>query len=381
MTTPRPRPTEPTPVEPIRPDAIRPEVQENPTKAPPEFSVLSLVNTALRNRWLILALALLGGFYAGYTALQLPKLFTTQAQFMPKGARGQSQFQGIAQQFGIAMGDADPSQSAQFYTDLFDSRPLLQAVADREYRVRTDSGVVTGTLAQIYHIRDRNPEVVKTSVAKTLHGQLKASPSFRTGVITLTVKSKYPELSVQIARNLLDQVNLFNLNRRQEQAGAERTFIEKQMGDALGELSRAEDNLQAFLTENRDFKQSPNLALEFDRLNRAVTFRQQMYNTLAVGYEQAKIEEVRNLPVITVLEPPEMPIQAESRRGKRKVVLGMLAGAFLGLILAFFRDRFVASHDPTSDEFAEFTGLRRDALSELTHPLRGVSTLFTRRRS
>lgn len=375
MTTPRPRSTEPkavnVPVEPIRPDS-RGEAED--------LSIISLVNTVLRHRWLILAVALVSGFYAGWRATRLPRLFTTEAQFMPKGGRGQSQIQGLAQQFGIAVGGGDAGQSPQFYMDLLESRPLLADVANREYRVRTDSGVITGNLAKVYRIRSRNPDVAKASVIGALRGQIDATTSIKTGVISVTVRSLYPDLSVQIARNLLDQVNVFNLNRRQEQAGAERGFIEKRLSEAQGELSRAEENLQAFLTENRDFKSSPGLSLEFDRLNRTVSSRQQLYNGLATSYEQAKIEEVRDLPVITVLEPPEYPIQPDPRGGKRRTGLGLLLGAFLGILLAFARDRIAANRDARSDEFAEFAELKRDAVSDLTHPWRKVSGLLARRK-
>ena len=81
-------------------------------------------------------------------------------------------------------------------------------------------------------------------------------------------------------------MNIFNLNNRQQQAGAERAFIEKRLADAQSQLSNAENNLQAFLTENRDFRSSPTLQLEFDRLNRTVASRQSLYNSLAASYEQ-----------------------------------------------------------------------------------------------
>jgi uncharacterized protein involved in exopolysaccharide biosynthesis len=377
LTTPRPRSSEPLAVpvgvEPIRPDA--PPVND-------ELSVISIINSVLRHRWLIVALMLLGGLYLGWKSYKQPRLYTTEAQFMPKGSRGQSQIQGLAQQFGIAVGGGDAGASPQFYLDLLESRPLLAAVADRSYRVRTDKGVVTGNLATIYGIRNRNPAVVKSSVTNALKGQVDENTSLKTGVITVTVHAKYPELSVQIAQGLLDQVNAFNLNRRQESASAEREFIERRLAEAQAQLSQAEDNLQGFLQENRDFRSSPSLQLEFDRLNRTVTSRQTLYNSLATSYEQAKIEEVRDLPVITILETPEMPIQPDPHGGKRKVLLGILVGLAFGIVLAFLLDRLAANKKVHSDELEEFAALKREAVGDLMHPWRVVSrTLASRKRS
>ncbi|HEY4954941.1 MAG TPA: hypothetical protein VII02_08650, partial [Gemmatimonadaceae bacterium] len=187
-------------------------------------------------------------------------------------------------------------------------------------------------------------------------------------------------LAVQIAQGLLDQVNAFNLNRRQESASAEREFIEKRLAEAQAQLSQAEDNLQSFLTENRDFRSSPSLQLGFDRLNRNVSSRQSLYNGLATSYEQAKIEEVRDLPVITVLEPPEMPIQPDPHGGKRKVILGMLVGLVAGMVLAFLLDRLAANRNVRSDELEEFAALKRDALGDLTHPWRAIGRAIPSRK-
>jgi uncharacterized protein involved in exopolysaccharide biosynthesis len=354
------------PVEPIRPDSD-------------EFSVISLINTVLRHRWLILIIAVAAGGYQAYKTSRMPRVYTAEAQFMPKGSRGQSQLQGLAQQFGIPVSSGDAAQSPAFYVDLLESRPLLAAVAEQQYRIRTPTGIRTGTLAELYGIRNTNPVTVRTNVVNQLKGQVNENVSVRTGVITVSVWSRYPELSAQLARNLLDQVNAFNLNRRQEQAGAERAFIEKRLADAQAQLSQAENNLQVFLTENRDFRSSPTLTLEFDRLNRAVGSRQSLYNGLATSYEQAKIEEVRDLPVITVLEPPEMPIEADPRGGRRKALLGFVIGLIGGIVIAFVIDRLAVNKTVRSDEFAEFATLKREALADLTNPLRRVTKVISSR--
>lgn len=370
MTTPRPRPSEPLMVSgPAEPIHVESE----------EFSIISLVNTVLRHRWLIILLAVIAAGYQAYRASKLPFVYSTEAQFMPKGSRGQSQIQGLAQQFGIAVGGGDASQSPAFYVDLLKSRPLLSSVAEQQYRIRTDKGVRTGNLAELYGIRHNNPEVVRSRVVNRLKGQINPNVSARTGVITISVWAKYPELAVQIARNVLDEVNVFNLNNRQQTASAERAFIEKRLADAQSQLSNAENNLQVFLTENRDFRSSPTLTLEFDRLNRAVASRQSLYNALATSYEQAKIEEVRDLPVITVLEPPELPIEPDPRGGKRKTLLGLIIGLFAGIVIAFVIDRVAVNKNVRSDEFAEFAALKREAMTDFTNPLKRVSRVISSR--
>src|SRR5207244_11273019 len=51
--------------------------------------------------------------------------------------------------------------------------------------------------------------------------------------------------------------------------------------------------------------------------------------TLAQAYEQARVEEVRNTPVITIIDDPEL----YAKRSRSPVLMGVL-GFFGGLVLA-----------------------------------------------
>ena len=358
---------------PVSREPVRPE----PSLEGSTISVISVFTVLLRYRVLIVSLGLLVGLIVGYKSVSAPHYYTTEAQFMPQGSRGQSQISGLAQQFGIMLGGGDAGQSPAFYLDLLESRTLLTAVGNRNYSMRTDSGTVTGNLIKVYHIEGKTPAIQKAKMVQSLKGALEETSAPRTGVITLKVHAVTPEMSLQIARNVLDEVNLFNLNRRQAQAGAERSFVEKRLGEAQLELRQAEETLQSFLTENREFRSSPTLQLEFDRLNRTVAMRQQLYNSLAQSYEQAKIEEVRDLPVITIVEPPELPISQDPHGGIRRTIVGIIVGMAVGILLAFAHHLVVVHRDAESEEFTEFAALKREAIGDLTHPWR----IFTRHRA
>ena len=349
-------------------------------RPPGEISAVSLVNVLLRHRWMILLLGLAFGFYAGLKSVTSPKTYTTEAQFMPKGARGQSQLGGIAAQFGIALGGADASQSPQLYTDLLETRSLLWPVAQKNYRIRTDSGERSGNLVQIFRISNPREAVVRARVINSLKGAIKANLQSKTGVITVLVTTGNPELSLQIAQNLLEQVNIYNLTRRQEQATAERAFVEKQVDEKRAELRASEQELASFLESNRSWRSSPQLTLEYGRIQRLVDMRNQIYTTLLQSYETARIEEVRDLPVITVIESPELPLDADARGGLRKTLIGILVGLVLGGIIAFFRDRMARNKASQSDEFMEFDMLKRETIGDLTHPWRPVTRAFGSRR-
>ncbi|MEO8576300.1 MAG: hypothetical protein ABI556_06365 [Gemmatimonadales bacterium] len=352
---------------------------EPPFKSQGDISAVSLVNVILRHRWMILMLGLAFGLYSGAKSVTSPKTYTTEFQFMPKGARGQSGLGGIAAQLGVTLGGASES-SPQLYSDLLETRSLLWPVAQKTYRIRGDSGERTGDLMTIFRIRSPRPAVVRARVINSLKGAIKPTLAAKTGVITTTVQTGNPELSLQIAQNLLEQVNVYNLTRRQEQAAAERGFVERQVDEKRSELRAAEQEMENFLESNRLWRSSPQLSLEYGRLQRVVDMRNQIYTSLLQSYETARIEEVRDLPVITVIEAPELPLDPDRRGGLRKTLVGVLVGLVIGALIAFFRDKMARNKATQSDEFMEFDALKRETLGDLTHPWRPVTRAFGSRR-
>lgn len=371
----RPFVTEPLTVNPPR-EPSPPPAADQP---PPAISAVGLFNVLLRYRVMILTLALAFGFYSGYKSITSGKGYTAEAKFMPKGARGQSQLSGLAAQFGFNIG-GDAAQSPQLYVDLLETKALLWPVAQKQYTLKTDSGVTTGNLMKIYSIKPDRPEVMKVKTVEALARSIKGAVAPKTGVIDLAVTTGSPELSLQIAKNVLDQVNIYNLSNRQQQATAEREFAERQVSEKRAELRQAEADLENFLESNRLYRQSPQLSLEYDRLQRVVNMRNQIYSSLMSAYETARIEEVKDLPVITVIEQPELPIGPNARGGVKKTAIGLFAGLMLGVLIAFARDRMARNREAQTDDFIEFTELKREAIGDLTHPWRPITRAFGARR-
>jgi uncharacterized protein involved in exopolysaccharide biosynthesis len=148
--------------------------------------------------------------------------------------------------------------------------------------------------------------------------------------VELQLSTSNPDLSRQVAEQMLSLVNSFNLETRQTQAAAERRFTAEGLEQARQELRTAEDSLQSFLERNRQYENSPQLRFKYDRLQRRVALQQEVVASLARSLEQAKIDEVRNTPVITVVDPPERPPYPDSRNLVLRAVLGLLFGVLVG---------------------------------------------------
>ncbi len=75
--------------------------------------------------------------------------------------------------------------------------------------------------------------------------------------------------------------------QRQTRAGSERRFVEARLSKARAEFRDAEDALQEFSVRNRRYDASPDLRVQYGRLERAVSLRQQGYTQLAAVRSRA----------------------------------------------------------------------------------------------
>jgi uncharacterized protein involved in exopolysaccharide biosynthesis len=158
-------------------------------------------------------------------------------------------------------------------------------------------------------------------------------------------------------------LNDYNLQSLQSQAAAERRFTEARLDEARAALRGAEDALERFLEENRQYT-SPPLALERERIQRDVMLQQQIVMGLAQHYEDARIREVRNTPVITIVEEPALPVFPDPRGTLRLLILsGVLSGVAASGVVVFragWKRQRATDPDPSYDTLShEWKKLRR----------------------
>lgn len=335
-----------------------------------EVSLLLLLALVVRYWLWIAAGALVFATVAWIRAAGEPPVFTTTASFVPQGRRS-SAGSGLAAQFGFSGLGGDLSQSPQFYVDLVSSGEILRPVVDSVYTFRTDTGVIRAKLIDRL-APEKGPYLRRRELAVgTLRGWITAGASSKTGVITLTVRTEEPLLSQQVAARLLERINTFYLESRIEQAVTEREFTAARLREVEAELWAAENRLQAFMQANRDFSSSPHLSFAQNRLSREVDMRQQVYTALAQAYEQARIEELRDSPVITVLEHPQLPIAADSRTSAGKTLFAAILGGGLAFLLGLLIDIFFRGGAGTGGEdMAILRAALRSAGQDVRHPLR-----------
>lgn len=330
--------------------------QSSPERGGTSFAwILAVV---LIRRRFILAFALLGFLIALVAALLKASTYTASFSFIPQSGQDQSRsgLASLAGQFGISVGGS--SQPPQLYADLLETREILAPIARDSFGVAPGGGRRV-PLAEFFGVRGSDLRVVHEMTVRMLRTRVVAASAATrtTGVVDVTVKTKSPQVSFEIANRLLDGLNRFNLATRRSQAGEERRFTEGRLEAAKATLRSTEDALQYFLSGNRQLANSPQLSFRRDRLQREVSLQQQVVMGLAQQYEDARIREVRDTPVITLIDKPTLPAMADPRGRGVIIVLGTFVAFVLGVALVLTREgwnrrREEESGDPSYSRLA-----------------------------
>jgi uncharacterized protein involved in exopolysaccharide biosynthesis len=311
----------------------------------------------LRRRYLILTPSLAAGVIACLVTLRSPREYTASASFIPQDPASVSSQAGLGQlasQFGL-LPSRPGTSSPQFYANLLQSREVLRGVLLTSYGTpgATDS---SHDLLHYLQITRKDADAAVADGIERLRRRLTVRTDRTTGVVSFDIHTTVPSLSAQIARRFLELVNDYNLRRRQSQARAEREFVEQRLALAEDTLSVAEDALSSFFKRNRRYTDSPELVADEARLQRRVTLRQQLYLNLAQSHDVAEIEEVRNTPVITVVEPVEGSVEPRSRGTLLKILAAIITVGLAAIGVAFSSEYVATARQAGSDEYFEFAG-------------------------
>jgi uncharacterized protein involved in exopolysaccharide biosynthesis len=345
----------------------------------PETSVLDVATALLRHWRLVLGFPFVTALAAAGVSLLMAPSFTATVAFFPEAGSAQrlpAGLAGLVGQLGISV-DGGAMQSPRFYADVLKSRALLERVVESRYpnpAASTDSV----RLLDVLNIHGRNAPDSLSNGVQALRTRITTQVDVQTGVVRLNARFPDPVLAAAVANHLIDYLNDFNTQTRQSQARERRKFVEQRAAAAEVELGSAEEDLRKFYERNRTWQQAPQLTFEEGRLRRQVDLRQEVYLTLRREYETARIQEVNDAPVITVIEPAVPPQQRSRPRRTVMVSLAFLLGGMLGVFAAFGSEYLARVRREDADRYADF----RAVLTRLREDLgRGLLPRRSHRRS
>lgn len=262
-------------------------------------------------------------------SLLLPPYYRSTATILPETQTNKlSSLGGLSDLAALAGVNVGGEGSLiKLYPTIIKSESVLKDVIYARYRTLEYPDSVN--LIQYWDIKEKKPGGAYEDALKVLRDELDVSMDVKTNIITMFIETKEPRLSADILNSIVEQLDRFVLTKRTTTASEQRKFIEGRLAEVKGDLTRSEDALKDFRERNTQVR-SPQLLLEQGRLERDLQINNTLFIELKKQYEIAKIEEVKNMPVISVLDLARPAVYKD--RPKRSVIV--IATFFLTFLLA-----------------------------------------------
>ncbi len=337
-----------------------------------DFTILEFAGVLLEQWRLIVGLPVLAAVLAAVISLLLPTKYTAVTTFVPETDQPEvslpSGVSGLASRFGIAL-PGGGATSPRFYAHLLESRTIRDQLLLHRFAMQ---GGVTADSASLLDILEIDGDRQRTRLEagrEKLGGMIGTSTDIETNVLRVAVETGDPVLSADVANVLVGLLNRFNLETRQTTGGERRRFSEERLEDADRELEAAENQLKTFLEKNRQFRGSPDLTFQHERLQRQVRIKEEVVTVLRTQYEEARMQEVNDTPLITVIDRAVPPDEKSSPKRRQMVLLAFFLAAIVAVFVAFGRHALARARSRDQHGYASlashWAGLKADVRAVL----------------
>ena len=312
----------------------------NPANCDVSFDMFGFIRVLFLNRRWLVGAVLTAGVVTAIATLFIPNQYTAHASLLPSKSGGKlSALKGItglaALDIAGGFGGSSESSSELFPTTLNSAR-LRNAILQKRYQFTADNKKYSLTMLE--YLDETNLDKARKALAKITT----VSSEFKTGVVTLDVTTKYPELSAQVAQAYIDELDTFNRTQRKTRATEYENFLHERLDVGKAEMASAEDALEKFQTVNRDwaFSNDPALQKKLLALKRDLEIKTKTFALLTQQYEIARSETRKDLPVVQALDAPVAPLVKSAPQRTLTVIFAMLIAAVFAVGILIVRESF-----------------------------------------
>jgi uncharacterized protein involved in exopolysaccharide biosynthesis len=272
----------------------------------------------------------------------IPSRYTSRTIFVPESRTSSSLSGSLAGLAGLAslagVGGGGGTQSPKFYADFIGTETVSEAILSRPITSIPGPRGRPLTLLEFLHKGGKNRPDSLYMARELLDDRVKTEVNRETGTVTLSVTLADPRVAAEVTGWYLEELDRFNAKRRQSTAHARRQFLEGRIAELEGEQRKAEDALRKFYEANRQYESAPSLVFEARRLQTRVDQLTEVIGNVQRDFENARIEEVNDTPVITVIDQPSVPARRSFPKRKLFVLLAAIVSLGVGAGIAYLAE-------------------------------------------
>lgn len=319
-----------------------------------EENIKALVNKVrpyfkriINNKWKIIFVnVIFAVIVALYSYFGMKNFYVSEVQIFPDTRdKSMGSLAGLASLAGVSI-PSGGGTSVEVFQNLLMSQTILSKVAERKYY--SEELRDSTTLYKLFKIKpdekytDKEAQKRKMflDLIEQLNKKITTEIDKPTKVLTVTATMSESKLSAIIVNNLVKDLDDYIRNQRKSYASNTRAYVEKRLKQVKDSLSYFENRLVGFRERNRAITlMAPNLMVDDGRIRRQIEILQNVYTELVKQVELAKIEEIKDIPVVNVKEYAGDPVVKAGPKRMKTVMTGTLIFLLFSLITtAFYPD-------------------------------------------
>ncbi len=270
--------------------------------------------------------------FTGVITFFMPNYYKSEARILPVESKGLGGSMGnlgnlsaAAATFGIPLPGGEGMDNN--FVDIINSRWMRENLLSTEFHYKSRSwrfGSEVDTHQTLYkYFNPKNDDRAILKMAK----MVRAYRDLKTKVLTISAETRYPELSQQIVDRACSLLEKFVQEKGRTRGGNKAEFAKDRVAEARADMAKSETTFKNFLQNNRNYQVSldPVVKLTGARLEAELRLRQQLVMTLSVNQEQALMEEKNDIPIVSLLDSANCPIDKSK---PSRTMIGVISFVF-----------------------------------------------------
>ncbi len=321
-------------------DKIKPKIIENNTL---NFKVL--FNVLVDSKLSIICFTVLFVVVGTSSSFLFKKYYKAEISLYPAKkdiSQGFGQFQSLAANLGMNTANNDQNFNI---ADVVKSRLIASKVVNQPW---SNTNGESTNLVSLWKI-DKNPwysfsrsktidsSLVIEKAIKRFEKHVQVSEDRVSRLIKISTSFQDPIVAASVANFIGREVEIYIQKENSAQSKKEKLFISERLSIVRKELKISELDLKDFKERNRGYEESPELFMIYSQLFRVVEAKKEVYLTLQKQLELARIEEVKQSPILHILDHAVAPIKKSSPNRRLFFIISAVFGFIFSSLRSVFR--------------------------------------------
>jgi uncharacterized protein involved in exopolysaccharide biosynthesis len=192
-------------------------------------------------------------------------------------------------------------------------------------------------------LKNDNNDIIKlskedTKLIEKFKDQINSEYDNETGILSISVTMSDANAAAEIANLTFKLLQEYLIEFKSEKAKENLDFLEARYNESKSQYEK----LQAELAQYTDQNQNVTLAraqIEQQNIQNEYNLAFEIYKSLANQLEQAKIKVKEDSPILSVLDPPKIPVEKSSPRRLLILIIFGFLGLIIGISIIIFNEQ------------------------------------------